>query len=90
MGVSSRRPGVGGFDRDGELYAKSRRLVGVVGITEPDAWRVGETARVGEGGVTSVVRIDAKMELACSFCASDSVGMILFLDGVAGGISSRS
>lgn len=31
MGVSSRRCGVAGFEADGELYAKRRRRVGVVG-----------------------------------------------------------
>ena len=59
VGVSSRRVGVTGLDVDGELYAKSRRRVGVVGgmLVEPDGiggGRVGDTGLRGESGVTSV------------------------------------
>lgn len=79
-----------GFDREGELYAKSLRRVGVEGRLEVDAvgWRTGEPARWGDAGVTSVWRIELNIELACSLSASDSVGMMRFLDGVDGAVSS--
>lgn len=68
MGVSSRRVGVPELDREGEAYWKSRRFVGVDGITEVDVvGRLGDTGRrAGEGGVTSVCNIEVKIELACS------------------------
>lgn len=69
--MSSRRVGVPGFEAEGELYAKRRRRVGVEGGTtfEPDAigaGRVGDMGLRGEGGVTSVCRIEVKIALACS------------------------
>lgn len=56
---------------DGELYAKSRLRVGVVGgmadeLDEIGAGRVGDTGLRGDGGVTSVCRIELKIALACS------------------------
>lgn len=79
---------------DGELYAKSRLRVGVVGgmadeLDEIGAGRVGDTGLRGDGGVTSVCRIELKIALACSFSASDSEGIILFFEGVEGPSSFR-
>lgn len=79
-----------GFEREGELYANSRRRVGVVGKVAFafGVARDGDADRFEEGGVTSVCRIDVKIAFACSFNASDSVGMIRFFDGVDGVVSS--
>lgn len=44
---------------------KRRRRFGVEGV-EVDIGRVGEWGRCGEGGVTSVCRIEVKIALACS------------------------
>ena len=65
---------------DGELYAKSRRRVGVVGgiAVEVDgigAGRVGDTGLRGDGGVTSVCRIELKIALACSVCKPSDDGL---------------
>jgi hypothetical protein len=78
VGVSSRRVGVAGLEWDGELYAKSLRRVGVVGgmAVELDgigAGRVGDTGLRGEGGVTSVCRIELKIALACSVLMSQRI-----------------
>lgn len=78
------------MDLDGELKAKRRRLVGVDGraTVVPVGWRTGDPGRCGEVGVTSLWRIELKIEFACSLRASDSVGIIRFLDGVVGDASS--
>lgn len=84
LGESRTREVLGVVGRDdGEEYAKRRFLVGVVGGTM-DGARAGEDGLCGDGGVTSVCSILLKMELACSFKASDSDGMIRDLDGVEG------
>jgi len=63
--------GVAGLDADGELYAKRRRRVGVEGgaVVEFEVMgggRVGDAGLCGDGGVTSVWRMDVKIALACS------------------------
>lgn len=67
-----------------------RRRLGVDGgpLDGTATGRVGECGRLGEGGVTSVCRIELNMALACSLSASDSEGIILFLEGVDGPASS--
>lgn len=67
----------------------NRRRVGVDGngAAVVDA-RVGDEGRDGKDGVTSVWRIDVNIAFACSFNASDSVGMMRLFDGVAVGDSS--
>lgn len=77
-----------GLEREGELKANSRFLVGVVGITVAEGGLVGDEGRWGEGGVTSVCKIEANNALACSLSASDSVGIIRLLEGVEGFDSS--
>jgi hypothetical protein len=65
--VSRRRLGVDGAEPVGELKAKRRLRVGVVGWAGVGAWeRTGEVEREGETGVTSVWRIELKSWLACS------------------------
>jgi hypothetical protein len=63
--------GVAGLEAEGEWYAKRRLLLGVEGsaIVDEEAaggGRVGDADRRGEGGVTSVWRMDVKRALACS------------------------
>lgn len=45
-----------------------RRRVGVVGAIDEDEWagRVGDAGRRGEGGVTSLCRMELNIALACS------------------------
>jgi len=66
--VSRRREGVLGLDAEGELYVKRRRRLGVDGVPLDDTvmGRVGECGRRGEGGVTSVCRMELNIALACS------------------------
>lgn len=84
VGASRRRVGVPGLEWDGELKANNRRRVGVVGATSVALDRVGEAGGWIVAGVTSVCNIEVKSAFACSFNASDSVGIILLLDGVDG------
>lgn len=53
-----------------------RRRVGVVGATDEDecVGRVGDAGRWGEGGVTSLWRIELNMALACSVATRQCVG----------------
>lgn len=59
-----------GFEPEGELYENSRRRLGVEGavvaLDEEALGRTGETGRRGEGGVTSVWRMDVNIAFACS------------------------
>ncbi len=59
-----------GLEPDGELYENSRRRLGVEGavvaLDEDALGRTGETGRRGDGGVTSVWRIDVNIAFACS------------------------
>jgi hypothetical protein len=90
--MSKRRVGVEGLEPEGELYENSRRRLGVEGavvaLDEEALGRTGETGRRGEGGVTSVWSMDVNIAFACSFAASDSVGITLFREGVDGPLSS--
>lgn len=70
-----------------------RLRVGVLGgrvvvALEEVVGRWGDVGRRGEGGVTSVWSMDVNMAFACSFNASDSVGIILDFEGVEGPLSS--
>ena len=50
--------------------------------------RTGEDGRCGELGATSLSNTELNREFACSFNASDSVGIILALEGVEAFASS--
>ena len=66
--MSNLRVGVTGLGPEGELYAKSRFRVGVVGGTAADSEAMGRARVEGRWGgeVTSVWRMEVKMALACS------------------------
>jgi hypothetical protein len=56
------------LDADGELYANRRLRVGVDGGMAADVvGREGDAALLGDGGVTSVCKIEVKIAFACSW-----------------------